>query len=117
MPKYRIYQVKLTQEQSESIGDQNNVPQWYKEYIDTTVYPNAEKVNKAFYLYSHVGNITAKNLDDVYHVANNPYGSDENVEYVTNPSGRNMHNLTVGDVVIDPDGKKYFVNFAGFGEL
>jgi len=116
MPVYRVYQVKLTQEQSESIGDQNNVPQWYKDYIDTTIYPNAEKVNKAFYLYSHVGNVTAKSLDEVYHIGNDPCVN-ENIEYVTNPSGRNMHNLTVGDVVIDPEGNKYFVNFTGFGEL
>ena len=118
MQKYKIFQVKLTKEQIASISNEDNtpVPDWYKDYIDTTMYPDHRKVSKALYLYSHVGNITAKDLNDVYHVGNDPFDNPA-VEYLSNPSGRNMHSLTVGDVVEDPDGKKYFVNFAGFGEL
>lgn len=115
MQKYKIWQVKLSPSQLNDLENREDVPEWYRDYLDTTMYPTKDKVSKAEYLYLHTGNITAKSLNEVFHTGNSMIS--DNIEYLDNASGRRMHSLTVGDVVEEPDGTKHFVNFTGFDRL
>ena len=118
--KYKILQMKLTDEQAIAISnleENQPMPEFYQIYCDANMYPNKEKIETAMNagMYDHVANIEADDLNSVFHIGN--LESSEKVEYIDNKFGRNMHSITVGDIVEDPEGKRYFVDFSGFGEL
>jgi len=118
--KYKIIQMKLTDEQIEIVNTPSKSEEmsgFYKIYRDANMFPNKEKIETALAadMYDHVANIEADNLDDVFHIGNQ--GPWDRVEYVANKFGRNMHSISVGDIVEREDGNRYFVDFTGFGEL
>ena len=118
--KYKIIQMKLTDEQVDIVNNHNEgeaMADFYKIYQDANMYPNKEKIETALKagLFDHVANIEAPDLNAVFHIGN--VGPWDKVEYLENKFGRNMHSISVGDIVEEPDGKRHFVDFAGFGEL
>ena len=118
--KYKIIQMKLTDEQFNIVNRRKEgepMADFYKIYQDANMYPNKEKIETALAadMYDHVANIEADNLDDVFHIGNQ--GPWDRVEYLENKFGRNMHSISVGDIVEREDGNRYFVDFTGFGEL
>ena len=68
----------------------------------------AEAFEKGYF--EHVSNITATDLNGVFHVGN--MGPEENIERFLP-----MHSLSVGDVVEDVAGKRHMVASFGFEEV
>ena len=60
--------------------------------------------------YTHVSNITAENLEDVFHVGN--MGPEENIERLSR-----MYSVSVGDIVEDETGKQSVVDKDEFSEV
>ena len=81
------------------------------------MFPDGDKVQHAWNrgLYDHMANIEAENRDQVVHIGNGEHDSE--IEHLENKFGRKMHNITIGDVVEDPDGTRWFVNFSGFEKV
>ena len=115
MPSYKVYQMKLTDEQVDEINEQGaeNSSLW-KFYNDANMYPDGDKVQNALRmgLYDHMANIEAPDMNQVVHLGYDI--NEERIEHLDNKFGRKMHSITIGDVVEDPDGKKWFVNFNGY---
>ena len=44
MQKYKIWQVKLSPSQLNDLENREDVPEWYRDYLDTTMYPTKDKV-------------------------------------------------------------------------
>jgi hypothetical protein len=76
--------------------------------------------------YTHVGNITANDLEDVFNVGN--IGPEENIERLGRMSSLSvgeialdvpvrMSSLSVGDVVEDENGVRHVVASFGFEEI
>jgi len=118
MPKYKVYQMKLTNEQVDEINEQGaeNSSLW-KFYSDANMFPDGDKVQNALRmgLYDHMANIEAPNMDQVVHIGNGEH--DDEIEHLENKFGRKMHTITIGDVVEDTDGVKWFVNFGGYEKV
>ena len=118
MPKYKVHQMKLTDEQVDEINEQGaeNSSLW-KFYNDANMFPDGDKVQNALRmgLYDHMANIEAENRDQVVHIGNGH--PDAEIEHLENKFGRQMHSITIGDVVEDPDGTRWFVNFGGYEKV
>jgi hypothetical protein len=104
--QFALYQIHLTADEVETInrtGSHNSVPR-HAAKLDIQCTPDKEKeqaVEKAWDagFYTHVANITAENLEDVFKIGN--IGPEENIERLAE-----MHSVSVGDVVIQaPDDK------------
>ena len=71
-----------------------------------------EVASEAFNLgyYTHVSNITAEGLEDVFQIGN--IGPEENIERLAP-----MYSVSVGDIVEDENGNKSVVASFGFKEV
>ena len=67
-------------------------------------------VERAAYLYSHVSNIEAADLNGVFHIGN--VGPEENIERLAP-----MFSVSVGDIIVDEAGIASVVDSFGFLEL
>jgi len=118
MPSYKVFQMKLTNDQVDEIhreGAENS--SLWKFYNDANMFPDGDKVQHAWNcgLYDHMANIEADDMNQVVHIGNgNPNAE---IEHLENKFGRNMHSITIGDVVEDPDGVRWFVNFTGYEKV
>jgi len=120
MPSYKVFQMKLTDDQVDEINEQGaeNSSLW-RFYQDANMYPDGDKVQNALRmgLYDHMANIEAPDMNQVVHLGNTEDSVSDKIEFLDNKFGRKMHSITIGDVVEDPDGKKWFVNFNGYGAV
>lgn len=110
--KYSVYQIKLGNLEPSinelgGWGEAMAVHPEVKSYLEATS-SNFNEVN--FDHYQHVANIEATDLENLFHVGN--VGPEEQIERL-GP----MHSLSVGDIVIDPSGKKFGVAHIGFEEV
>ena len=112
--KYKLYQIRLTDAEVDMINDKghNSVPK-QKAKLDIQFGDNeglqaSEAFNNGFY--DHVSNITAMDLEDVFHVGN--MGPEENIERFLP-----MHSVSVGDIVEDQLGHKSVVASFGFKDV
>jgi hypothetical protein len=114
--KYKIFQIQLTDAEvaminangHDSVPKQKlrlNISMSFGEPIGGLV-----KEALAAEYYTHVGNITANDLEDVFNVGN--IGPEENIERLDR-----MSSLSVGDVVEDENGVRHVVASFGFEEI
>ena len=114
--KYKIFQIQLTDAEvaminangHDSVPKQKlrlNISMSFGEPVGGLV-----KEALAADYYTHVGNITANDLEDVFNVGN--IGPEESIERL----GR-MSSLSVGDVVEDENGVRHVVASFGFEEI
>jgi hypothetical protein len=115
--KYKIFQINLTDEEIDTINaadDHGAVPKnVLRMKIDMPFgEPVGAMVKEALAAdyYTHVGNITANDLEDVFNVGN--IGPEENIERLDR-----MSSLSVGDVVEDENGVRHVVASFGFEEI
>jgi hypothetical protein len=120
MPKYKVHQMKLTDEQVDEINEQGaeNSSLW-RFYNDANMFPDGDKVQNALRmgLYDHMANIEADDRNQVVHLGDTEFKTSDKIEFLENKFGRKMHTITIGDVIEDPDGTKWFVNFGGFEKV
>ena len=120
MPSYKVFQMKLTNDQIDQIhaeGEKNS--SLWRFYQDANMYPDGDKVQHALKigLYDHMANIEAPDMNQVVHLGNIDNSVSDKIEFLENKFGRPMHTITIGDVVEDPDGQKWFVNFGGYEKV
>jgi len=116
MSKFKVYQIQLTDAEVAMINanGHDSVPK-QKLRLDISMSfgkPVDGLVKEAIAAdyYTHVGNITANDLEDVFNVGN--IGPEESIERL----GR-MSSLSVGDVVEDENGVRHVVASFGFEEI
>ena len=116
MSKFKVYQIQLTDAEVAMINanGHDSVPK-QKLRLDISMSfgePIGGLVKEALAAdyYTHVGNITANDLEDVFNVGN--IGPEENIERLDR-----MSSLSVGDVVEDEDGVRHVVASFGFEEV
>ena len=112
--KYSIYQIQLSDEQVDLINAEGHhaVPSHIAK-MDMSMDFRGEKItdlasaawDKGYY--THVCNITAENLNQVFEVGN--IGPEENIERLSR-----MHSISVADVIINEDGEMVVVASMGF---
>tara|TARA_R100000234_G_C4996169_1_gene178049 strand:- start:202 stop:561 length:360 start_codon:yes stop_codon:yes gene_type:complete len=115
MAKYKIFQIHLTNNEvahvnahgHDSVDKQVARLDLMSPYRHDDVLPLVRDAFDKNY-FKHVANITASGLEDVFTIGNG-YGDKEDVELLDR-----MHSLSVGDVVEDDTGTRYFVNTSGF---
>jgi len=130
--KYKIFQIQLTDAEVAMINanGHDSVPK-QKLRLDISMPardPIAAMVKEALAAdyYTHVGNITANDLEDVFNVGN--IGPEENIERLGRMSSLSvgeialdvpvrMSSLSVGDVVEDENGVRHVVASFGFEEI
>ena len=112
MAIYEIHQINLTDRQIDEVNTPGTeLPEFFKKYTRTTFAPEASAIYDAIDMYGHVANITAENLNAVFHIGN--MGPEENIDRFDR-----MHSLSVGDIIVDTtDGATHYVDSTGFGRL
>ena len=119
MKKFKLYQIHTTEEEDNLINAEGHdaVPK-HKMHLDMTFRKQEDTgaiAKQAFDLgyYSHVSNVTAKNIEDVFSVGN--VGPESQIERFANTS---MYSVSVGDIVEDKEtNKKFVVASMGFKEV
>lgn len=106
--KFKVYQINFTNAQVNRINDRSKPrPDFYNRYLDTTFQPTQEAITAAKDLYCHVCDIKADDLDMVFRIGN--LGPEESIT-----CHRQMHSLSVGDVIVDELGVAHLVQSFGF---
>lgn len=109
--RYEIRQINLTDKQIDEVNaSKGDYPEFYSKYLRTSFGPTADTIWDAIDMYETVAYIEADSLEGVFHIGN--IGPESSIERI-----RQMHSLSVGDIVIDEDGKWFFVDTFGFGEI
>tara|TARA_R110000765_G_scaffold284392_1_gene381180 strand:+ start:273 stop:647 length:375 start_codon:yes stop_codon:yes gene_type:complete len=116
MSKFKVYQIQLTKAEIEMINTNghNSVPK-QKMRLDISMpvgEPIAAMAKEALAAdyYTHVANIEAYSLEDVFECGN--IGPEKNIERLDR-----MSSLSVGDVVEDEYGIRHVVASFGFEEV
>ena len=124
MKTFKIFQIHLTEAEVDTInetGDHFAVPkQAARVRLQFgTDNPKAadDLVNDAFMkgFFKYVGNIRANDLEGVFETSN--VGPEENIERFSSWPGRSMTSISVGDVILDEDGKYWLTASVGFQEI
>lgn len=108
MTTYSVFQIVLTDKRyNEWNAGKDEVG--YKMYLDTTCAPKAVDIQKALAagMYTKVAEIEAGSFEVVFQVGN--IGPEERIKRLDQ-----MHSVSVGDIVVGPDGKQMFVATFGF---
>lgn len=112
--RYAVHQIHLTRDDSDTLAALG----WDKAIAANpriASYADKEDVDVAREAwrrghYDHAANIEATDLENVFHVGN--VGPEENITRF----GR-MHSVSVGDIIVDPDGVRHLVAGIGFEVL
>jgi len=116
MSSYKIFQIRLSDEDYDKIHDHVSVPK-NKARLDIHVATYDDKdisslvreaLDRGFY--DHVADIEATDLEDVFHVGN--VGPEEAIT-----RHAPMHSISVGDVIEYDDGVRYVVLPTGFAPV
>ena len=117
MQKFKLYQIHTTKEEDDLINAKGHdaVPKHLikcnMNFNDDVVALAKEAFDKDYY--SHVSNINAENLEDVFSVGN--VGPESQIERFANTD---MYSVSVGDIVEDKETKRKFVVASmGFKEV
>jgi hypothetical protein len=112
--KYEIYQIQLSDEQVDLINAEGHhaVPSHIAKMDMSMDFRGEKIVDQASAAwdngyYTHVCNITAENLNQVFEIGN--IGPEENIERLSR-----MHSISVADVIIDETGEMVVVASVGF---
>jgi hypothetical protein len=113
--KYKVFQIKLTDAEVDIINEEghdavhkNSLRLDMNLSKNDTAFVAADAFRRGYY--THVSNITAEGLEDVFEVGN--IGPESSIERLSP-----MHSLSVGDIVVDETGKKSVVADFGFKEV
>jgi len=111
---YKLYQIHLTDAEVDQVNAEghNSVPK-HRAKLDMSFTDKvAELASDAFSkgYYTHVSNIEAEGLEDVFEVGN--IGPESSIERL----GK-MHSVSVADVVETPEGVRHVVASVGFEQL
>jgi hypothetical protein len=103
--QYTVYQIVLTAAQRAAIngGDQ----ELFNRYSDTKFAPKVAAIHAAADLYKPVAKIEAADLDEVFDIGN--IGPEESITRLAP-----MHSVSVGDVIVDEQGRAVVVDSIGF---
>ena len=113
--KYKLHQIHLTSSEVDlinSTGDHNSVEK-QKFKLNMSANENAGEVAKQAWdkgFYTHVSNITATDLENVFEVGN--IGPEESIERIAP-----MYSVSVGDIVEDENGTMSVVASQGFKDV
>ena len=117
MQKFKLYQIHTTKEEDDLINAKGHdaVPKHLikcnMNFNDDVVALAKEAFDKEYY--SHVSNINAEDLEDVFSVGN--MGPESQIERFANTD---MYSVSVGDIVQDKEtNKKFVVASMGFKEV
>lgn len=111
--KFEIKQAVLSSLMVAEVNSTDTHPQFYKDYLNVSHKPTQDCVNKARYLYQTVGFIDADNAEGVFHKGNVWDGFEVDIEHV----GVGMHSISIGDLLIDEEGKCVVVDRSGFTNI
>ena len=111
---YKVYQIHLTEAEHNQVNAEghNSVPK-QKAKLDMSFTDNVAVLAKQAFdagYYTHVSNIEAEGLEDVFEVGN--IGPESSIERL----GK-MHSVSVADVVETPEGVRHVVASVGFEQL
>ena len=115
MQAFKVFQIRLTDTEIDLINEEGHSAV-HKNSLrldmnlgrEDTGRLAADAFNRGYY--THVSNITALNLEGVFHVGN--MGPEELIERLAP-----MHSLSVGDIVENTDGEKQVVADFGFKKV
>ena len=114
--KYQLLQIHLTDAEIDKVNSEgHNSVEKHKMKLDMSIgfkkkiAPIAKKALELGY-YTHVSNIMANDLDQVFEIGN--IGPEENIERF-----HPMYSVSVADVIVDESGKKFVVASLGFEEV
>ena len=113
--KFKLYQIHLTSAEVDKINSEGH-DSVHKQTLklDMSLRKNdtGAIAKEAFDLgyYTHVSNITADDLNGVFHTGN--MGPEENIERLAP-----MYSCSVGDIIEDEEGNKQVVANFGFAEV
>ena len=113
--KYKVYQIHLTDAEYDMVnakGHDSVEKQTLKLDMGLMKSDTKSIAQEAFGkgFYTHVSNITASSLDEVFEYGN--IGPEENIQRLSP-----MYSVSVGDVIEDESGVKNVVASFGFGTL
>lgn len=98
--KFTVYQINLSDAEYEN-------SKLREAYLDTIMDPTAEAIENARGLYSSVAEIEANDFEEVFQIGN--IGPVECIQKI-----REMHSVSVGDIIRREDGVTKFVAPYGF---
>lgn len=116
MKTFKLYQIHLNKDEHNKVNAEghNSVPK-HKAHLDMMIGMKKDisglakdAWDKGYF--THVSNITAKDLGDVFHVGN--VGPEEQIDRFAP-----MYSVSVGDIIEDKNGKKSVVASLGFQDV
>lgn len=121
MKSFEIHQIQITKEDRARINTEgrNSVPK-YLAKIDMDICDRIEldaKIAMDNNYYTHVANIRAKDLNEVFRIGNeirSYYPEDKNNEVESIERFTKMHSVSVGDLIIDNENVVWVVATFGF---
>lgn len=107
--KYKIFQINFSADMVKRINAYDpTATNVFNLYLDTTgINPQADDIMKAISLYRHVADIEAEHLNDMFDIGN--MGPEDKITRY-----RQMHSVSVGDVIISELGTACYVASFGF---
>ena len=109
--KYKVLQVLLTDAEIDKINAEgHDAVERHAMKLKMSFSDNPSEIASMMYCkgyYDHVANITANDLNGVFHTGN--MGPEKNIERLDD-----MSSVSVGDLIIDAHGDKYVVARYGF---
>jgi hypothetical protein len=108
---YQVYQITFTNAQIDEINGSSEMPDFYSRYLRVVRSATEDVILDAIGQYRHVADVEADNLEHAFHVSN--VGT---LEHRINRH-HGMHSVSVGDVIVDPDGFAHAVAPYGFNLL
>lgn len=114
---YAVYQIQLTDAEVDLINEKgHNAVAKHVAKLDMDMDFSGNKIGdlaadalKSGY-YTHVANIEAQSLEEVFQIGN--IGPEENIKRLTR-----MSSLSVGNIIVDPEGAHHVVAAFGFKPL
>jgi hypothetical protein len=103
MKKFYVFQINLSDEDYE-IGEYKN------RYLNTMMSPTPDAIRAAESMYEMVAEIDAEDLEQVFEIGN--IGPEKNIKRL-----KPMHSVSVGDVILNSEGKAFYVDSYGFGSV
>lgn len=114
--KFAVYQIKF-EDLKTALGDEG----WGSKHPLVHIYGTLSALgsdaysHEMFQYFSHVMNVEADDLEHAFMISNGALGPDEFTKRVESLDKHTS--LSVGNIVIDPDGNKYMADIIGFSKI